>query len=108
MALLGKAIIPYVARFAERGYSDRSPGNRGPCFTTSDGRAVTYDRMKTGTLRCFLSLGTPVYVDAETPWWKTHHNESLESAVAQSWDFMQTVGFSFLDRPEQITVTEWR
>jgi len=108
MALLRKTIIPYEARFAERGYNNRVPGERGRCFMTKDGRAITYDRMKTGTLRCFLSLGVPIYLDAETPWWQTHHNGSLESAVADSWDFMQTVGFSFLDRPERMTVTQWR
>src|SRR6266850_403802 len=108
MATLGKVMNRYEPLFAERGFIARVGSQRGPRFITKDGRSVTYDRMKTGTLRCFLSLGIPAYLDAETPWWETGREESVESAVAASWNFMQSVGFSFLARPEQMTLTEWR
>lgn len=108
MAILGKVLDKYNARFQDAGYPRRLAGERGPVFQSDDLRSVGYDRMKTGVLRCFLCLGEPPYIESETPWWPTSHADTIESAVEASWQFLLDAGFQFLRHPESLTPTQWR
>src|SRR6187551_506852 len=108
MAALGKALKQYGPLFAVRGFATRIAADRGPAFLSADGRSVVYDRIRGGDLRLFLCIGDPPFLDAESTWWPTGHAETLESAVAASWEFMETAGFRFLESPTSLSVTEWR
>jgi hypothetical protein len=108
MAALGKLLDRYEPLFASRGYSRCPAQERGPSFQSCDGRLVIYDRIRGGSLRCFLSHGNPPFLTAESPWWNTDHDDTLATAVAASWDFLLAAGFAFLDSPTTLTVTDWR
>jgi hypothetical protein len=108
MAALGKFLDRYETLFASRGYSRCPSRERGPTFQRCDARSVSFDRIKGGSLRCFLSHGDPPYLTAESPWWSTNHDDTIEMAVAASWDFLLTAGFTFLDAPTALAVTDWR
>ena len=108
MAALRKALSRYDPLFAQRGFSIRAGQDSGQRFSTGDGRAVIFDRMKTGQLRCFLELGEPPEVEGESPCWETELGKTLDMAVAESWEYLTSVGFQFLDDPEHLTVTAWR
>lgn len=107
MCNLGHILDSYEPLFVSAGYARRSPEPQGPSFSAPDGRAVVYDRMKEGSLRCFLCIGPRPDVEAETPWWHTTEDATLETAVAESWHFLEAAGFRFLASPTDLTVTEW-
>src|ERR1041385_2459738 len=114
MATLGKILAPYEPLFAERGFHKQTARDRGPFFTDADGRFVSYDRIKGGDLRCFLGVcagaapNSSPEIEAETCWWRTEHDCTLESAAASSWQYLLECGFRFLAEPLELTPTQWR
>jgi hypothetical protein len=105
--------VPYEPLFGERGFHKQTARDRGPFFTDANGRFVSYDRIKGGDLRCFLGISaaapnSPPEIEAETCWWRTDHDCTLESAAASSWQYLLECGFRFLDEPLQLTPTQWR
>lgn len=119
MATLGKILQPYVLNLEQRGFHKqavRDVQDRGPCFADSSGRSIKFDRVKGGDLRCFLEIyprlsypgASHPDIQAESRWWRTKHDCSLESAVASAWDYLGECGFSFLEDPLRLTPTQWR
>jgi hypothetical protein len=124
MATLGKILkSSYDARFAQRLFYRDKQFSQTTTYTCNNQFAVTFDRVKGGTLRLFLIVGIhKPQIEAESPWWHARDESrladatpeidakqyTLETALSDAWHFLETCGFEWLKNPHAMTPTLWR
>lgn len=114
MSDLRRIVRSHEEVLTSRGFARATSIDRGPTYDHDGCKFVVYDRIRGGDLRCFLCVRAGAATDdgfdieGESPWWRTEYDQTLESAVTASLQFLIDVGFAFLEDPLARTPTEWR
>lgn len=107
-AVLYQVVDRYDARFKSRGFVKRLLGWRGPRFVSMDGKSVEYDHGGGGFMTLFLEVGEPTYLNLQSKMWAAECGETLEKAMAQSFEYLEQSGFRLLEEALRLPEEVWR
>lgn len=124
MATLGKLLrAHYEGQLADQLFFRDERFPHSTTYTRENQFKITYDRMKGGDLRLFLSVGmSKPEIEAESPYWSVREKTlpddappeldpsqyTLEFALDSAWQFLEVCGFKWFSDPLALTPTEWR